>query len=360
MTNAPHFLHPADLHEALWLRSRGRALEIGSATTPSPGESEVVIRARAVAVNPIDALGGFARWVVLPWLTYPAVLGSDVAGEIVAVGSRVEGLQVGDRVVGYAVGVERSRNAAAEGAFQTHVTLMASMCARLPDSVSFTDACVLPLALTTAAAGLFEQDQLALELPTTPTTRRDATVLIFGAATSVGMNAVQLAHNAGYRVVATASTKNFPLLHSLGADVLVDYHDSDLVDQLVRHLDGHILVGTLAIVSGSLRTAIAVSTARGTVDGRRISSAHPTPVTTIRGRIARRRGITVSAIWGGSPKDTDLGPALWNGYVTRALADGTHRAVPAANVVGHGLGAIPLALTRVKNGAQAEKFVVTL
>jgi NADPH:quinone reductase-like Zn-dependent oxidoreductase len=357
---APETNSRDDLHEALWLRTRGGALEVGTAPTPTPGAFEIVVRARAVAVNPVDAMGGIARRVVYPWLAFPAILGSDVAGEIVAIGAEVTNFTVGDRVTGYAVGTERSRNAPAEGAFQTQVTLMETMSARLPDSLSFADACVLPLALTTAAAGLFERDQLALELPTFPPTPRESTVVIFGAATSVGMNAVQLAHNAGYRVVATASEKNFPLLQTLGADALVDYHNTDLVDQLVQHLIGHNLAGTLAIASGSLRQAIAVTAAHGTAGTRRISSAHPTPITTMRGRLARRRGITVSAIWGGSPKDTFVGSAIWNDYLARALADGSHTAAPAANIVGHGLAAIPEALNRIKNGAQAEKFVVTL
>ncbi|WP_367882340.1 alcohol dehydrogenase catalytic domain-containing protein [Rathayibacter oskolensis] len=85
-----------------------------------------------------------ARGFVYPWLSYPAVLGSDVAGEVVAVGSGVTTLAVGDRVAGFAVGAERSRNSPAEGAFQTHVTLLATLCAPIPAALSFADASVLP------------------------------------------------------------------------------------------------------------------------------------------------------------------------------------------------------------------------
>ncbi|QHC67838.1 alcohol dehydrogenase catalytic domain-containing protein [Rathayibacter sp. VKM Ac-2759] len=347
-------------HEALRLRSRFGSLEVGAAPVPTPGPGEVVVRAGAVAVNPVDALPGIARGFVYPWLSYPAVLGSDVAGEVVAVGSGVTTLAVGDRVAGFAVGAERSRNSPAEGAFQTHVTLLATLCAPIPDALSFADASVLPLALTTAAAGLFEGDQLALELPRVDTPARGTTVLVLGAATSVGMNAVQLARSAGHRVVATASSRNTGLLRGLGADAVVDYHDSDAVAQLVRALDGHDLAGTMAVASGSLPIALAVDSARGVGGVRRIASAHPTPVTTLRAALARRRGVQVSAIWGGSPKDTPVGEGIWNHYLPAALVDGRHRAAPQSRVVGHGLAAIPEALARLRRGASAEKFVVTL
>ncbi|MWV51252.1 zinc-binding dehydrogenase [Rathayibacter sp. VKM Ac-2803] len=346
--------------EALWLRSRFGSLEVGEAPVATPGSGEVVVRARAVAVNPVDAVNGVARGFVYPWLSYPAVLGTDVAGDVVAVGPGVTVLAVGDRVTGFAVGAERSRNSPAEGAFQTHVTLLATLCARIPDALSFADASVLPLALTTAAAGLFETDQLALELPSAEAAERGTTVLVLGAATSVGMNAVQLARSAGHRVVATASRSNAELLRELGAEAVVDYHDSDAVAQLVRVLDGHELVGTLAVASGSLPIALAVDSARGAGGMRRIASAHPTPVTTVRAALARRRGVRVTAIWGGSPKDTPVGPGVWNAYLPGALADGRHRAAPQARVVGHGLAAIPEALVRLRAGARAEKFVVTL
>ncbi len=64
--------------------------------------------------------------MVLPWLRYPAVLASGVACDLVAVGASLTGVRIGDRVVGYAVGVEKSRNSPAQGAFQTHIVLMAA------------------------------------------------------------------------------------------------------------------------------------------------------------------------------------------------------------------------------------------
>ena len=156
---------------------------------------------------------GLARGFVYPWLRHPAVLGTDVAGVVVAVGepgpSGPVRLAVGDRVVGFASGQERFRNDPAYGAFQRFVVLAADLTARVPDDVRLVDAAVLPLGLSTAGAGLFEPDQLGLALPGAEVVDRGATVLVWGASTSVGSNAVQLATAAGYRVVATAGPASF-------------------------------------------------------------------------------------------------------------------------------------------------------
>ena len=205
-------------NEALWLPKRGGELAVASSKYTTPKAGEVVVRTRAVAVNFVDAMPGFAYRFVLPWLTFPAVIGSDVAGEIVEVGPGVTRLHVGDRVVAHAVGPEKSRNTPAEGAFQDYVVLMAHMVAPLPDSLSFEQAAVLPLAMSTASCGLFQKDQLALALPTANPVDRNETVLVWGGSTSVGVNAIQLARNAGYRVVATAAPRHFDWLRTLGAD----------------------------------------------------------------------------------------------------------------------------------------------
>ncbi len=324
----------------------------------APGQHEIVVAVRCVAVNPIDGLSGVARRAVLPWLAYPAVLGSDVAGEVVALGAAVSRFQVGDRVLGHAAGVERSRNRAAEGAFQTHAVLLEHMTAPIPDVIAYTAAAVLPLALSTAAAGLFERDQLALALPAVDAVQRDETLLVWGGSTSVGLNAIQLARNAGYQVIATASPHNFPLLHHLGAATCFDYHRTEVVEQIVRHLQNRPLAGILAIGAGSLQQAIRIS--RSTVGAKRVASAYPTPQTRIRGVLARRQGVAVSAIWGGTPVESFVGPAIYAGFLPDALADGRYRPAPPPLVVGDGLTAIPAALERLRQGVSAQKLVVTL
>jgi NADPH:quinone reductase-like Zn-dependent oxidoreductase len=345
-------------NEALWLPKRGGAFAVASATYTAPRAGEVVVRARAVAVNFVDAMPGFAYRFVLPWLTFPAVIGSDVAGEVVEVGAGVTRLHVGDRVVAHAAGSEKSRNTPAEGAFQDYVVLMAHMVAPLPDSLTFEQAAVLPLAMSTAACGLFQKDQLALALPTVNPAERHETVLVWGGSTSVGINAIQLARNAGYRVVATSSPRHFDWLRSLGASEVIDRTSSNAVDELASAIGDQPLAGVLAIGSGSLSPTIEI--AARMPGSKRVSSAHPNPITNVRARLARRRGVTVSTIWGGTLKDNEVGPAIYCDFLPAALASGAYRAEPAPTVVGEGLASIPKALDLLREGISATKLVVRI
>ncbi len=343
---------------ALWLAKPGTKFEVGPAPYTSPTPGEVVVRTRAVAVNPIDGLPALAYRVVLPWLNYPAVIGSDVAGEVVEVGTGITRFAVGDRVVGHAASVEKSVNRPAEGAFQHYTVLTQHMVSPIPDDLTFEQVAVLPLALSTASSGLFQQDQLGLALPTAEHTPRGETVLVWGGSTSVGSNAIQLLHNAGYRILTTASPRNHDYVRSLGAEAAVDYHSRTVVKELVALLQHSPLAGTLAIGAGSLGPAIKVATQ---VSGRRkIASAQPGPATNIRAAAARRRGVTVTVIWGGSLRDNEVGPSIYVDFLPEALATGTYRPAPNATVVGEGLESIPMAVQQLKEGVSATKLVVTI
>jgi NADPH:quinone reductase-like Zn-dependent oxidoreductase len=343
---------------ALWLPKRGGAFEVGPAPYTPPAADEVVVRVRAVAVNPIDGLPGFLYRLALPWLAFPAVVGSDVAGEVVETGAGVTRLRPGDRVLGHAFGVDKSRNRAAESAFQHYVVLMQHMVSPLPDSLTFARAAVLPLALSTAATGMFQRDHLGLALPGAEPADRAETVLVWGGSTSVGSNAIQLARNAGYRVVATASPHNFEHVRALGAAHAVDRTSPTAVRELLELIGDGPLAGTLAIGSGSLPRTIAIAArAPGT---RRIASAQPALFTHLMRPRARRHGVRVSSIWGGTLKDNEVGPAVYTGFLPAALATGAYRAAPDATVVGHGLAHIPDALRELKGGVSARKLVVTL
>lgn len=343
---------------ALWLDRPGAKFEVRPAPYTPPRANEVVVRVRSVAVNFVDAMPGIAYRFVVPWLKFPAVIGSDVAGEVVEVGAGVTRLGVGDRVVGHAVGIEKSHNTPTDGAFQHHVILMDHMASVIPDSLSFEQASVLPLALSTASCGLFQQDQLGLALPTANPARRSETVLVWGGSTSVGINAIQLVRNAGYRVVATSSPRSFEYLRSLGADSVVDRKSPTAVDELVGAIGNSPLAGVLAIGAGSLAPSIEIS--RRTKGTKRVSSAHPNPVTNFRARLARRHGVRVSTIWGGTLKDNEVGPAIYADFLSSALASGAYHAAPEATIVGAGLASIPDALQQLRGGISMTKLVVTV
>ena len=347
--------HPENL--ALWLPTRGGRFEVGPAPYTRPGPSEIVVQTRAVGLNIVDGIPGIAYRLIMPWLKFPAVVGNDVAGEVVEVGSSVERFKVGDRVLGHALGLERSINRTAMSAFQRYVVLMTHMVSPIPDTLSFEQAAVLPLQLSTAAVGLFEQRGLGLALPTARPLDRSETVLVWGGSTGVGSNAIQLARNAGYRVVATSSASNFDYLRSLGAAAVVDRNGSTAVDDLVAAIGANPLAGSLAIGSGSLPKVMRV--AARSAGTKRVSSASPEILTRVLA-LGAPKGVTVSGIWGGSLKDNEVGPAIYIDFLPTALASGAYRAEPPAEVVGQGLTAIPAALRLLSKGVSAKKLVVAI
>ena len=345
-------------NEALWLLDTGGRFEVRPSTLPTPGPGEVVVRVRAVAVNPVDAITGPFRRLVTPWVRHPTVLGSDVAGEIAAVGGGSTRFRVGERVVGYAAGQERLRNNSEEGGFQRYVTVLERVCAELPDTVTFEQAAVLPLGMSTASAGLYEKDQLALPLPTSAPSARGDVVLVWGASTSVGSNAVQLARASGYTVIATAGRRNHDFVRSLGAEAVFDYRDPE-VDRLIVDAIGHRhLAGTMAIGGGALTHALRI--AGRTTGTKNIASAYPDPLTRLRSLLARVRGIRVTSIWGGTPVQSPVGPAIFRDFLPVALRSGAFRPAPAPKIVGVGLEQVPRALAALRKGVSATKLVVTI
>ncbi|GAA4267587.1 zinc-binding alcohol dehydrogenase family protein [Frondihabitans peucedani] len=363
---------PESTNQALWLRAPNGPLEVGPAPRPVPKPDEVVVRVEALAVNPADAITGILRRVATPRLRYPAVIGSDLAGVVTEIGRDVTTLHPGDRVLGFANGFDQT-DSSSEGAFQAYVAVAEQVCSVLPASVSAEEAAVLPLGLATAAAGLYEVDQLALSLPSLlpsplptgvsaaqqagPDDQQDV-VLIWGASSSVGCNAVQLARASGFAVIATASPRNHDLVRSLGAEEVVDYRGADVDREIARLIGTRRLAGTIAIGAGSLTHCLRI--ARHTRGSRRIASVYPDPLTKARAVLARIRGLHVTTIWGSSVMTSPVGPAVFQRYLPAALADRTFVPAPSPEVVGTGLGALPSAIERLRGGVSGAKLVVRL
>lgn len=289
---------------------------------------------------------------------------------------------VGDRVVAYATGLEKGRDAVSGSGFQNYVAIDAALAAALPATVAFEDGVVLPLAVSTAAAGLFEKDQLGLDHSRLGSaTPRDEVVVIWGGATAVGGNAIQLARAAGYRVVTTASPKNHDRMRRLGADAVFDYRDPDAAARIVEAVGGSRVAGVLAVAVGSAEPCLRIARATGAT---RIAMASP-PVSfydqprrgglslarirlflTLGTRMAllqvgsRVRGITPSFIWGSAIATSPVGPAVWRGYLPAALASGSHELYPEARIAGDGLPAIQGAIDTLRGGVSARKLVITL
>ena len=366
-------------NSAAWLPGNGRRLEVGPAPIPHAAAGEIVVRAEAVAVNPVDWIVQSVGAIAYRWLSHPAVLGSDVAGTVLEVGADVTRFRVGDRVLGLAVGLERDRDRAAEGGFQQLVVLSEDLAAPIPADMDAVHASVVPLTVSTASTGLFEPKHLGLRLPGTGD---GGTIVVWGAATAVGLSAVQLARAAGYDVIATASTANAELVRDLGAEAVVDRRDPAAVERVLEALGGRPLAGVLAVGTGSATPCVAIAARAGgakaiaststaaAFDGLALGRGvllRAVPVmmrigvgeTAVRIR-ARRSGVKLSAIWGSDLRHSPIGPAIWHDLLPSALADGRFTPMPEPVVVGHGLDALQDALDRQRRGVSAQKLVVTL
>lgn len=122
------------------------------------------------------------------------------------------------------------------GSFQNYSIALAQATTPLPDNIAFESAAVIPLALSTAAAGLYQSDGLKLTLPTSNPKSTGKTLLVWGGSSSVGATVIQLARASGLEIVATASERNFDLVKKLGANEVFDYSTPGIVGDLVTVL----------------------------------------------------------------------------------------------------------------------------
>jgi NADPH:quinone reductase-like Zn-dependent oxidoreductase len=182
------------------------ALTITDTEMPAVPEDGLLVRIRAASANPVD-LFTMTAVANLQRGRKPAIVGTDFAGIVEAVGNRVVGYRPGDEVFG---GV---RGAFAEFAAVTEDGAVA----RKPAGVSFEDAGTLAVAGTTALQAVRDHGGVA----------GGQRVLINGASGGVGTFAVQIARAFGAEVTAVCSTRNVELVHGLGADHVVDYMHDD-------------------------------------------------------------------------------------------------------------------------------------
>lgn len=186
---------------------------------PTVGEHDVLVRVEAAGLNPLDEkirAGEFKQ--ILPY-KLPLILGNDVAGTVIRVGTAVRGFKPGDEV--YArpaqdrIGTFAERIAVAEGDL-----------ALKPASISMEEAGSLPLAALTAWQALVERGRV----------RPGQKVLIHAGAGGVGSIAIQLAAHLGASVATTASGSNADFVRALGADTVIDYRTQDF-EQLLSGYD---------------------------------------------------------------------------------------------------------------------------
>lgn len=346
-------------NKAAWLpASKVTPLEIGPAPYTAPGPRQIVVKNAALGINSVDWAKQLLGEGLLGYITYPFILGEDVAGTVVEVGEGVKRFSVGDRVVATASAI--SVNNTAEGGFQLYTPIREWMAAPLPDSISFEQASVLPLAILTASHGLFDTDYLGLDLPTVPARQPGngkRAVVITGGASVVGSTAIQLAVSAGYDVVSTASPKNFGYVKALGATHVFDYKSDTVVDDISAAVKGLHLAGGYSIGDNSVKLlADVLAKHEGPSTNKFIALAGG------QGESTNDPSIEVKFILLGpdSVGPDSITGKVYTDFLPDALAKGQFVPAPDATVVGKGLEKIQEAFGIHMQGVSAKKIVVSL
>ena len=189
---------------------------------PKAGPGEVVVRVRAVGVNPVDTYirnGAYSKSMSLPYTP-----GSDAAGVVEAVGGGVAGVKAGDRV--YTSGTTA---AGYNGAYAELAACRAAQVHPLPEKVTFPQGAAVNVPYATAYRALFFR---ARAVP-------GETVLVHGGSGGVGVAAIQIAKAHGFTVIATGGTdRGRKLAKDEGADHVLDHKSSGYLDQLTALTGG--------------------------------------------------------------------------------------------------------------------------
>jgi len=190
-------------------------IEIAEINKPTLQDDSVIIEVHAASLNPIDNILRAGHLKEMLALSFPHVMGYDVSGVVVEVGSSVSSVQLGDSVLA-------RPNQEDAGGIATFARLKENELAIKPASLSHTDAASVPLAGLTAWQALVAKGNL----------QKGQKVLIHAGSGGVGTYAIQIAKHFGAYVATTTSSKNTELVKRLGADVVIDYKTQNFQDEL--------------------------------------------------------------------------------------------------------------------------------
>lgn len=206
-----------DTMKAIGLTSSGKLVDV-RVKTPRPTDRHLMVRVKAIAVNPVDTKQAAPQGDT----DEPRILGYDVAGIVESVGSSCQLFKPGDEVY-YAGDITKPG-----GNCEYHV-VDERIVGRKPKSIDFAQAAAMPLTSITAWEGLFHRMHIKMS------GNDDKKILIIGAAGGVGSIATQLAKYAGLTVIGTASRpESEAFAREQGADIIIDHRQS-FFPQLQQH-----------------------------------------------------------------------------------------------------------------------------
>src|SRR5947207_5960670 len=199
----------------------GSADRVRASEVPDPEmrDDDVLIEIHAAGVNPLDSKIRDGEFKLLLPYRLPLILGNELAGVVIRVGSRVRRFKPGDEV--YA---RPDKNRI--GTFAELIAVSEDDLAIKPKGVTREEAASIPLVGLTAWQALIEKAKL----------KKGQKVLIHAGSGGVGTFAIQLAKHVGAIVATTTSTANVDLVKRLGADIVIDYR-KDRVEEVLRDCD---------------------------------------------------------------------------------------------------------------------------
>jgi putative PIG3 family NAD(P)H quinone oxidoreductase len=188
-------------------------LELGTGPVPVPREGEVLIEVAYAGVNRPDCLQRSGAYPPPPDAS--PILGLEVAGRVVALGTAVSEPAIGATVCALVPG----------GGYAEYCTAPAAWCLPVPNGVSVGDAAGLPETHFTVWNNVFDRGRLA----------PGETLIVHGGSSGIGLTAIQLAKRFGATVIVTAgSDEKAAFCRSIGADHAIDYRTQDFVDEVAR------------------------------------------------------------------------------------------------------------------------------
>lgn len=192
---------------------------VGEVATPALQDDDVMVEIRAASVNPLDIKIRNAEVKFLVPYSFPLILGHDLAGVVCATGKNVTKYAIGDKVF------SRPRDGRI-GTFAQYLAVHQDDVALMPKGLSFSEAAALPLVSLAAWQAMVEHAHV----------KRGDRILIHAGAGGLGLVAIQLAKHLGAVVYTTASTSSADLVHSYGADEVIDYRTQQF-DAVVKDMD---------------------------------------------------------------------------------------------------------------------------
>ncbi len=199
---------------------KSNVLQYGEQTRPMLKINEIRIKNHASSVNPRDWMirsGRYQLQFLVP--SFPLILGSDFAGEVLEIGANVKGFKTGDKVFGMKNPSEGLATYAEE------VVAVAQNTAFIPQGISYIEAAGVPLCSLTSWQALVEKAGI----------QKGFKILIIGASGGVGSFGVQIAKAHGGNVTAVCSQNNAAMVVDLGANQVIDYHREDFLKSEGRY-----------------------------------------------------------------------------------------------------------------------------